>query len=89
MLRNISALISVIIFPSGIWGRILGVDGMTVIYCGLALLFGYAAGFLTCWTIAKSGMNEILGYLGHLGYNRVDGEWVKPDDPTWKLETKN
>jgi hypothetical protein len=38
---------------------------MTVIYCGLALFVGYAAGFLTCWLIARTRMNEFAAIVGY------------------------
>jgi hypothetical protein len=71
---------------------------MIVFYLGLALFIGFAAGFLTCWKLAipviddldtlKSGVSELATVFEPLGYKLVGGEWTKPADPTWKLESE-
>jgi hypothetical protein len=66
---------------------------MIVFYLVLSLFIGFAAGFLTCWQLAKpeidelitlkSGISELATLFEPLGYKLVDGEWTKPDDPAW------
>ena len=58
---------------------------MIIFYCALALLFGFAAGVLTCMAIARTELVELAALFEPLGYKLVDGEWTKPTDPSWKL----
>lgn len=57
---------------------------MIIFYFGLTLLIGFAAGFLTCWMIARSAVDELAAVFEPIGYKLVDGEWTKPGDPEWK-----
>ena len=57
---------------------------MIVLYLALAVLCGFAAGLLTCWMIIRSAVNEAAALFEPPGYKLVDGEWTRPDDPTWK-----
>jgi hypothetical protein len=50
----------------------------------LTLIVGLCGGFAACWWIARSGMVEIEGVLKKGGYEIVDGEWMRPDNPAWK-----
>lgn len=55
---------------------------MTILlYCVLALLLGYAAGFFHCWRIARAGMQEIAGYMEPYGRKFVHDERTKLDAP--------
>jgi hypothetical protein len=68
---------------------------MIFVYLGLMLVVGFAAGFMACWHLAKpeidelatlkSGVSELATLFEPLGYKLVDGEWTKPNDPSWKL----
>jgi hypothetical protein len=51
---------------------------MTILlYCALALLLGYAAGFFHCWRIARAGMQEIAEYMEPHGRKLVHDERAK------------
>jgi hypothetical protein len=68
---------------------------MIVFYFGIALIVGFAAGFMACWYLAKpeidelitlkSDVSELATLFEPLGYKLVDGEWTRPADPAWKL----
>ncbi len=50
---------------------------MIVFDCAFALLVGYTAGFLTCWMIARSRMDEVADCFEPLGWKLEAGEWTK------------
>jgi len=49
-------------------------------------LIGVALGFLICWILARSAVDEMAAIFETAGYKLVDGVWTRPNDPTWKLK---
>src|SRR5258708_6698105 len=61
---------------------IFGEFGMIVFDCAFALLVGYTAGFLTCWMIARSRMDEVADCFEPLGWKLEAGEWTRATNAT-------